>query len=403
MKTTTDIRFQNLELDDAPRTDATAWRDATGQKLKENERLNNADAWGATYAPVARGNALAAAQASVAKLPPLATACDTLASRIRAERRTTLTARLADCRIDATGKLDRGKGGIALLDQAWVGLCQRAPSDVPPALRGNVNAWIARKGDADAHLRILRPEGREPAAFAVVSDRYQPFDGDEAAALIKRTLPAECRGSVRYQGDGGRWQVEAQLARPVNAPGVNREDEIHSIGIRFRGADNGTGSVQWDAKAIRWLCANGIKIADTALLGRVRHVGSRERFTEGLIAATVAAERAAASFATRWGNANAQRFTCADSGEALTAEEAIRRLVSHGSLHVPHARDLEEQILKAWEAERGDSVASVINAATRTAHTGEWRSPWYQDDLEDQAGELLYQPVYTLAPVAAEA
>jgi hypothetical protein len=401
MSNDTEIRGSLIEYDNAPRTDADVLRDATGKALKGANFKAWDDRAAGGYTNASREACITRAQTEAAKLPPLGEACDRLAGQIRAERRTTVTARLADCRINADGLLERGGKTVELLDQAYHGLTQRAPRDVSPALRGNVNAWIGRKGDAEVNLRILRPEGRTPAAFAAVSDRYQPFDGDEAADLIKRTLPAECRGSVKYQGDGGRWQVDAVLARPFTAPGTDRAEEIHSIALRFRGADNGTGSVQWDAKAIRWLCANGIHVADTALLGRVRHVGNRERFVAGLVEATIKAATAAESFAARWGYAGGQHFTCADSGEALAADEAIHRLVSHGSLHVPHVRDLEEQVLKAWEAERGNSVTSVLNAATRLAHEGadSWKSPWYQDDLEDQAGALLYQPVWTLAPV----
>lgn len=397
-------RFALLDLDPAPRTDAARFQDATGKNLKDSGWFQRADQMAAGgYEKTDRGVALARAQADVAKLPTLATVCGELAATIQGEARRTDIAPLSECRIDAEGKLTRGGAALALGEQAYKGLQARAPSDVPTGLRGNLNSWLGRKGASTVHLRTLKREGGR-LAFAAVSDRYQAFDGDQAAELIARTLPPECRGSIRYGGDGGRWQIEAHLARPFNAPGVARKDEIHSIAIRFRGADDGTGSVIADMKAIRWICSNGIKIADVALLERVRHVGARDRFVAGIEAAIGATERAARSFGEAWGVAHGRGFTCATSGEPLTAGEAIKRLVARGDLHAPHARDLEERILAAWEAERGDTAGDVLNAVTRCAHESEWRSRWYQDDLEDQAGDLLYQPSrWALAPEAEAA
>ncbi len=399
-------RFALLDLDQGPRTDAARFTELTGNNLNDSKWFESADARATEYAKMSREATLARAQADVNKLPTLATVCDELAATIRGEARTTIVAPLGECRIDAEGKLTRGGAALALGEQAYKGLQSRAPDDVHTGLRGNLNAWLGRKGAATVHLRTLKrtPEqGGGRLAFAAVSDRYQPFDGDAAADLIARTLPTECRGSIRYGNDGGRWQIEAHLARPFNAPGVARRDEIHSIAIRFRGADDGTGSVVADMKAIRWICSNGIKIADVALLERVRHVGARDRFVTGIEAAIGATERAARSFGEAWGAAHGRRFTCATTGEALTADAAIKRLVARGDLHVPHARDLEERILAAWEFERGDTAGDVLNAITRCAHNSGWKSQWYQDDLEDQAGTLLYQPTRWALPEAEAA
>lgn len=53
----------------------------------------------------------------------------------------------------------------------------------------------------------------------------------------------------------------------------------------------------------------------------------------------------------------------------------------------------------AWDAEPGDSVAHVHNAITRAAHTAPTSKTWADDDVEEQASELLYQKVHVLAEI----
>jgi len=401
-KSISELRFENLELDIEERTDGDLFKDLTGQDLKETRSMGGFEAEG-----VNREKALARAQADVAKLPSLADACSDLIDQIDSENRRIGHIRLSDCRIDSEGSLRSSSSmdnqPIALLEQGFRGLCQRAPKDVPKGLRSNVNSWLGRKsGKANvAKLRILDHAEKGPAAFATISGRYVEFDGDLIAELVARTLPSDCRGSVKYQGDGGRWQITAELARPFCA-GTDRASEIHRIALKFRGSDNGTRGVSTSLDAIRQICSNGIKISDRALLKRVRHVGDPLRIVEQITGALQLANEATESFGRRWGLALDNRFTCSETGVFLTANEAIERLVAT-TINVPHIKpaDLTERLLDAHKAEPDPSVAGVLNSITRAAHEGanDWKSVWHQEDLEEMAGDLLYQPVWTLDPL----
>lgn len=401
------VRFSLLELDGvggspaAPQTDADVFKEVTGRDLKER---------GGTT-----GQAKAdKARAQVAAMPPLADSCKRLAEQIKAEARTTLTAQLSECRISDTGKLYRpgtDKPGIELLSQAYRGIVSRAPRNVPSALRGNVNSWLGRKScfaRDRAKFRVLKRPSGDYAAFACVSANerrgYVEFDADRCAETFARLMPADCKGVTKYQGDGGKWSVEAHIARPF---GVGESDrEIHRIALRMTGADNGTASLKFDLKAFRLWCANGCAIVDTGLLKRIRHVGNPERLAEGIADALGLVNRAVDSFSARWRLANGERFKCAETGQDLDPHETFTRLAAE-LVGLPYVRkdEMRERMTTAWDKEPGDSVASIINAVTRMAHeqAEDWASPWYQDDLEQAAGELLYQPVWSLAPVEAAA
>lgn len=68
----------------------------------------------------------------------------------------------------------------------------------------------------------------------------------------------------------------------------------------------------------------------------------------------------------------------------MAGEPAVRR------------EDLVKRLHDSWEREPGYSKTAILNAITRSAHEHTWSSWADTEDLESQAGSLLYQKVWNL-------
>lgn len=334
-------------------------------------------------------------------MPDLSHACEQLACNVESEMRRDDVIKLSELRIDAVGDLITplraeiipGVPHLRMMEHAWSQLVSRAPGDVPRRLRSNVNTWLRdSKGSAVART-MEAPSGQAQDCFAMVSERYQPHDAHLVAREVARAMPSECKGEIKYKGDGGRYEIEAVLARPFKVDG-----DIHRVIVNVRSADNGTLSQIVSFKVWRLKCLNGMFVADKHLLRRVRHTGDagklRDQFAHGLAMAREAIE----SFQAHWSRANSDSFVDATSGANLNGPEALRRLVGRGDINVPNVgpADLMDRFRSSWEAEPGDSVADVLNAVTRAAHVNTWTAAWTTEALEQVAGQLLYTHTRTL-------
>lgn len=333
------------------------------------------------------------------KLPLITDACQSLIDTVQAENRQDIEIHPKEFRIDDRGRLAGENISLGFHDQAWRGLVARAPDSVSTPQRSNINSWI---GNLQKPI-IARTGGpiNDRMIGAIVSDRYTAIDADKMAEIIRDTVPANCRGKIRYQGDMGRYEIQAQLARPFDADG-----DAHAIQLCYRGADNGTASHEFRFKLIRLECLNGLYLTDSAQIAKVRHVGDPEKIAETFQYALDSATEAMHTFAKRWGIARAEQFVCAETGEELTGPAALQRLAGSQLIQIPHVRRNQtyNRLMTAWGKEPGDSVADVINAATRMAHeqNGHWKSPWYQEGLEEQAGQLLFSGATRLLPLNEE-
>ena len=389
-----------------PVTDGEHFRTITGRNLSERfTRSSNFD----TDKNLHEGQ-----RKQFEAMPDLADACEQLACNVEAEKRRDDVIMLKELRVDTLGALIApqraeiipGVSRLEMMEQSWAQLVNRAPRRMG-RLKNNVNAWL-RDSDGIAVARTMEaPSGRARNCFAMVSERYQPHDADRVAREVARAMPVECKGEVKYKGDGGRYEIEAVLARPFEVKG-----DLHRVIIGVRSSDDGTMSQQIWFKAWRLKCLNGMFIADKQLLRSIRHTGEvrqlRDQFAQGLVMARQAIE----SFQAHWSKAQDERFVDSQSGANLTALETLRRLVGRGDINVPHVRpaDLLETFQNAWEIEPGsDRVGDVLNAVTRAAHTTTWKSAWTTESLEEMAGQLLYSrsralpaltPKQTLALVA---
>lgn len=340
--------------------------------------------------------------------PLIKDACDKFIGQIKAEKREDTDLIMADLRINDLGVLVKKDGSpimedvayLKVLPQSWTQLTRQAPNSVEKRLKSNVNSWLGRK-QITAVGRTFKPGEDSRTMFSLVSQRYQAHDADEIAAEIaKANLPEGCRGTIKYLGDGGRFEIDAALGRPVDIDG-----DFHQIIASVRSSDNGTLGQSVFFKAHRLKCTNGIFVAQSALISRVRHTGDLSTLRDQFSLALAKTADAMDAFKVLWHNARVAKFLCAKTGEALNGPEALARLAVHKQLAVPSIRapKLLESLMGAYEKEPGDSIADVINAATRTAHESvdHFRSQWFGNDLEDQAGTLLAGN-HMLHPIAPE-
>lgn len=259
----------------------------------------------------------------------------------------------------------------------------------------NVNEWayLAREATADkvhhpALVRTMLAEGGRRAAYAVLSKGYRVRDLPACREAFERALGrigcADARGEFRLAGP--RWMLRATLHSALPADLV-RVGELFRGAVWVYGTDDGTGSVGVGSGIERAQCVNLTTGWAQDVVG-LRHnsVAFDDRLEEML---RVAVGRIA-SLAEAWGVA-AQQQVVDRVYDGLEPEAIFRELVRRGLVKlvgVP-AEELVRRLVSAWRMEPGYQRTDIVNAVTRAAHTQSWRSPWCQDELEQQAGGLL--------------
>lgn len=332
--------------------------------------------------------------------PLVADAMDALVKTVVKENRRDVISPIAMGRVDGDGFL-RGIDGKLLnfTERAWVQLQRYAPERVPSKLRSNVNYWM---GDMEKELRwrTRYPKGRSADCYSVVSKRYQPFDEDRVAAIVQEHMPKDSRATVIY--DGTRTSIDVSLANPYEIAEEMGVGRLHRVGVRVDTSNDGTGGLRIRAFAERIACINCTIMANDELVIHRRHIGSVDSFVNDVTQAVSQLGGAMDEFSALWREANEKRIHDTYNGTPLSAEEVFKRLVVQGYVHVPGVKSskMVTLLMREWEQEPGDTAAAVNRAVTRLANGGGgWKSQWYNDELEQMAGELLYQQVYSLRPL----
>lgn len=340
------------------------------------------------------------------KLPALGQAMVDFGAIIEGEQRQDINIPLRELHVDRSGIVRRQNGrvydgGLVLNDVAWRQLQAHALTEVPQALRANVNLWLSSSNKM-AKFRLRNPgaDGIAECHAVVGKDFPTDIDADKVAQMVIEKLPSEARAKVHY--DGKRTSMNITLQKP------HKIDEIavgsaHRVGFSLKFADNGTSSFIGRYRFTRIQCVNCTLVTDSRFVFRIKHQSGAD------IAAVVAEVLenqgdALEVFAGRWRDAYATRYGDYD-GTQYGAEEAFKRLIAGGMVNVPGMSrkkgwqdELLVQLTDAWNKEPGDTVAHVNQAITRMAHeqSGTWKSKWVTEDLEEQAGELLFARNYTL-------
>ncbi len=340
-------------------------------------------------------------------LPTVAEACDSLIATIKAEDRLDYSkVNLNTLHVDRFGVVQGINGGVLLNENAWGQIVSNySDPKVPTRLRSNLNLWLG-SSDKSVTFRTRNPKDGLREGFAVVSNRYQAFDLDTIARVVSDVMPQDAHAEVTYDAPNALGAIEVSLSPTYNVEagelGVGR---LHRVIISISSGDAASTGAKGTAKIkiSRIACINCTLVADERFMFERKHSakGFGDLFREALSKSGEALE----VFAGLWREANVTAMLDKASGDPLTTRETFERLVAHGYVHVANVekRDLVDRLMRAWEAEPGKGAAHINMAITRMAHEGnKWGSVWAMDDLETQAGVLLFQRVHALAPIPTE-
>lgn len=370
-------------------------------------------------------------------LPTLAQAAVAHGKTIAAEERKDSVTQLGDWRLDGDGLLrkiafESGTEGrwrwtnsaIGISQQAYAqiqgyyphnrGLVRRAggtvasslwPANVPlPAAPGNINGWLrdlprvdakGRKVEHKVRARTLRGQRQVFAIFAGSNRGYTKFDSNDLLAQAAKLQP-DLKVMLTYDPDTTRIKARCIKQAPIDIPAFNGVGRVHQIGFDLRTADDGSMSLQCQPILIRIRCKNASLVQVKGKRHAFRHVGKFESLQEQMAQAIQLASEAIGEMARLWSRAAAEHFLDSETGQALSVEETIARLV-HGE-YIPTGGLSPEDAISAYMAayhaeESPASAQGVIMAIQRAAHESSWKTKWADDEVEEAASNLLYQTV----------
>lgn len=286
----------------------------------------------------------------------------------------------------------------------------------PPQLRAdNLNHWLGLATNIDARASkkagtmVTRPreltlrtrarkslDGSHAATrevFAVVGPKYAAFDVDKVAREAAEGIGGDARGTITY--DGYKMTLDAMFhsnVRPENAVA----GEFFKGVIRVKAADDGTGAIQAKLGLWRNLCRNLIIVDfDQVLVGSRKHVGTKTIAEDVAELMSQASERIDL-IVGKWSEASTENVL--ERYDLQDVDQVFRGLVLNDCVSVVGIKpeDMVKRLHESWEREPGYSKTAILNAITRASHEHEWKSWSDSEDLESQAGELLYQRVWNL-------
>jgi hypothetical protein len=231
------------------------------------------------------------------------------------------------------------------------------------------------------------------------------FDGHQVVDCVAQGLRdvgmSQAKAELTYDATTTRYNLRTILQADIEIPSFRGVGRIHQIFLDISGGDDGNASVKGQLGAIRIRCMNASKSTAKGMEFRRVHKGNLNDIRGHVKAITRQFGALAESLKAVWLNASANYYLDSDGGR-LSPQEAITRLVRNDLL--PCGERTQEQAIErymaAWRAEDSpQSADGIIMAVQRAAHESDWGSKWAQDEIEDSAASMLYQPVYTLAEV----
>jgi hypothetical protein len=312
------------------------------------------------------------------------------------------------------------------------------------ARAANVNLWRSIISGSDPEMAkeatdIAQSMGREPAgtaescafrvrtrggkdeAFAVVSPEYSPFDADIIADAIRRTCLSaptmtttvdgqdfiadlsKARGRMTY--DGAKSRFEVMFHSDVRPEGYVA-GEFFKAGVLVRTDDTGGGSCKVVPVIWQNLCLNLI-ILDVARGDEIsiRHVGSVAKLTAQFEKAFMRSLDKIGHFLKAWGyacketmmEATRKAYAKCPANEEKALPGLFNGMLQTGLVSIPgKRRDVVNELVRQWHADnssaktQGLTRASLVNALTRYAHTIQIDDPWAEDEIQRDAGRLLF-------------
>ena len=340
------------------------------------------------------------------------------AEHIRSEDRRSFTVSLSDLRMEENGLIGR-KGSIARRIEwgAWeqvfraasgVGAFpdgRRLMQTLPPKMRAEIFNERIRHFDKNVKIGVRKDhETGEWTIFRVVGARF-PENGngaDACEAAAKALRGMDFRGHVEYDPNTTDLRFDAaHMVDPVILdPTVG---DVFRGGIKGKTNDAGGGSFTVQPFIGRIICIN-CTTADAYAKGvRKAHRGNMESAITGIYDAAKMAAKVVPMFAEDWSvlrDTYIEDIDWADNLGRLTldtrsilvsdpsATNVIRALVESKKIDAKIGRDaLVQAMLASFAEEPGETVADVINAVTRAAHS---KVPVMVGEvIEKQAGALV--------------
>ena len=343
--------------------------------------------------------------------------CGALVERVRAEHRVDIPAHAARLRVTPAGQLAvPRRGHHAITPRAIRGLSSfvtdsggryfaalqdSGDPDLVALMARNLNFHLPRANRTRAdgserpvelNLRTRRcaTGGRE--VFAVVGSGYTEHDVDKIAVQVMSAVPPSARGSVVY--NGYRATFDILFHSDIRASEVVA-GELFKAGVRIRTADDGSGAITVSAMVWRNLCLNML-IIDRAEQVTVRRRHAGEGVADVIQAGIHRALDKVDHFARKWNEASLENLL--ERYGLVDPENVFEGLVANRVVWVPglRAEELVDRLITAYRSEPGYSKAAFVNAISKAAHTGEWRSWETPEALEEVAGNLLFQRVWNV-------
>lgn len=286
--------------------------------------------------------------------------------------------------------------------------------------------FVARavpKSDARIALRVRDKRDGNAEVFAAVSPSYSPFDSDIIADAIRRACSStreitgtvggseikadlsQARGRTSYDGTKARFEV---MFHSNVQPQHYVAGEFFKAGVLVRTDDTGGGACKLHAVVWQNLCLNLLCIDRCGReLATIRHVGDVFSLTKKFEAAFGKALKSLEHFLRAWGYACedevlvSTRRAAPDQDIPQSIDKALPGLfngiLEAGLVAVRGRRDtIINKLVECWEADdsgaklKGLTRASLVNAFTRLAHTMSFDDPWAEDEIQRDAGKLLW-------------
>jgi hypothetical protein len=344
-----------------------------------------------------------ASRQSFERLPRLADVCRDAAATIKAEERSDVKVKLADVALSRDGRLVAGASRLQVTPHAFRQLLARKDAPIgattylascPPELRAlNFNHWQGERPGSEVLLRTRMQNG-ERQAFSAMGSRYKAFDVDQLAGVLAAAQSvAGAKGEFLY--DGQRAQLKAIYHSDIKAEGAVA-GELFKACVVIDTSDDGSQGIRVRAAVVRNLCRNLIILDQSEQVEYTAHTRDDMRTV-----CTDMVKRAFGkidAFAKQWTEATRDKVLD-QVPDTYDVRHIFKQLWDQALIGVTGI-DEDQQLdrfVSAWKKEPGYTRADVINAVTRAAHEESWSNPWDSTDLEEQAGQLLYNRLQLVA------
>lgn len=227
--------------------------------------------------------------------------------------------------------------------------------------------------------------------YRVASDKYASYEANVAARdLIEGCSDAlgESRCEIVYDGERARFTFWFHADHVVDLAA----GDVFKIGVIVSLDDVRAGAIRVSVVVVRNMCLNLIILGEQTKNALVqRHVGKGQTEIAANVRAAVEGSTSELEhFLGGWRAARSERILDGFAGdpqpvfEGLVGAGLIKGLPGRGPAQV-------EALLRAWNKEPGHSRADVVNAITRAAHEEAWwTNPFESEEVEAEAGKLLY-------------